>query len=435
MASSDIVFTSYVEGGPPLMVPNTTSKIQASFRVSPIHVTTANTLRRQILAAVPTLGFKTEPPELSDVFIDTNTTPLVNEMLMHRIGMIPIAVTNPQEFNVENYEFRLNVENVGKEPVNVTASNIKVIHKTPEGTEETMKTEDFFPVDPITKESSLITVLRQQYNMDTPTEKLSIRAKASVGTGRQNMRYSPVAQCSYEYTQSEDQSEIDRMYKTWLFTSKKVPDPEKLPAERTTELRREFDNLERQRCFLKNEKGEPYDFIFHVESVGIFSVPKIVELGWKACEDLVTPYTTLDVEILQNVSIAPAKTRSAVQGFEITFQNEEHTLGNLLQTFLVERHIEGTEIPKLQYAAYKVPHPLRQEMVLFVTPADGQEATARKAVANVCKYLKGYFNDAMNQWVSTPKGPVAPKPELQQAPEPLVTAAAAKRRTAAAKRK
>ena len=407
--ASGITFSEYIETGPTLLN-NKDRQIQATFRISPVHVTTVNALRRQILAAIPTVGFKTEPPEASDVHITTNTTPLVNEMLMHRIGMIPIAVEDLSTFNPDDYEFRLNIENIGKSLVNVSAADFSVVKtSTPEQPESVLATQDYFPADPITGKTPLITVLRPRYNLDSPSEKLIIRAKASVGTGRDNMRYSAVAQCSYEYTLDQDKSRQNGMFLHWLATSKKVPDSTAISADRLGELRREFDCLEVQRCYLQNEKGEPYDFIFHIESVGVLSCPRIVELGLKACEDIVTPYTSLNTDMLENITISTPANRMSVAGtedavYEFTFRKEEHTLGNLLQTFLVERHVEGTERPRIKYAGYKIPHPLKQEMVLIVAPLDGDVMSARGAIASVCKFLKEYFADARGVWLKTPKG-------------------------------
>uniref|UniRef100_A0A6C0DRS8 DNA-directed RNA polymerase RpoA/D/Rpb3-type domain-containing protein n=1 Tax=viral metagenome TaxID=1070528 RepID=A0A6C0DRS8_9ZZZZ len=425
--AAPVRFTDYTEAGPSLLT-NPDRKIQASFRAAPMHVTVANTIRRQVLSAVPTVGFKTEPPEASDIHIEVNTTPLVNEMLMHRIGMIPIAVTDPSTFNPEEYEFRINIENVGRTPVNVTASDFVVVKKMLDGSPEVqLKTADFFPPDPITKETALITVLRPQYNMDSPPEKLSIRAIASVGTGRQNMRYSSVAQCSYEYTLDQDASKRNALFLSWMATSKKVPDPSKVSPDRMGELQREFDTLEVQRCYLQNEKGEPYDFTFHVESVGVFSVGTILHRAIVSCAELVTPYTALDVELPSNVVINKAVHRMA-GGFEMVFQNEEHTLGNLIQTYLIERHVEGTEMPRLAYAGYKVPHPLRQEMVLLVAATDGEQATVIKAVAQVCTHLKAYFESLAQTWESAPKAD-EPKPVQKTVQAAAAAPAAARRAT------
>jgi DNA-directed RNA polymerase subunit L/DNA-directed RNA polymerase alpha subunit len=416
MTDSVITFSEYIETGPTLLN-DKNHRIQATFRVAPVHVTIANTIRRQILASIPTVGFKTEPPENSDVHITTNTTPLVNEMLMHRIGMIPIAIADPSTFNPDDYEFRINIENIGKSLVNVSASDFVVVKSaTTEEAETHLPVQDFFPVDPITEKTPLITVLRQQYNMDSPPEKLVIRAKASIGTGRENMRFSPVTQCSYEYTRDMDESRQNLMFTNWMATSKKVLDTASISPERLNELRREFDCLEVQRCYLQNEKGEPYDFIFHIESVGVYSVPVIVERGLRACENIVTPYISLDTSVPENLEIRPLASRMGGQEgvFEFIFRNEEHTLGNLLQTFLVERHIEGTEMPRITYAGYRIPHPLKQEMVLTINPIDGDSLTARKAIASVCKYLKSYFASATTEWVKTPKGELPKVMELPQ---------------------
>jgi DNA-directed RNA polymerase subunit L len=449
--SSDIIFSDYREEGPTLLS-SKDHQLQAAFRVAPIHVTTANTIRRQILAAIPTVGFKTEPPEHSDVHIEVNTTPLVNEMLAHRIGMIPVSIQDPESFNPAEYEFRMNLENVGSTPVSVSASNFNVFKlNLVDGTETQMPTDQFFPVDPITNKTSLITVLRPRYNMDSPAERLVIRAKASVGTGRQNMRYSCVSQCSYEYTPDPDPSRQAANLKEWLAISKKVADSSAIPPERLAELTREFNCMEVERCYLQNTKGEPYDFTFHLESAGILSIPTIIERGIKSCIDIVSPYVTLDVDIPTNekgepvVSIQrPARRMEGV--FELTFQNEEHTLGNLLQTFLVERFVEGEELPKVAFAGYKVPHPLRAEMVLIVSTVDGQEATVRTAVAKVCQYLQKYFNEMLTTWQSTPKDGAVRAPVMKQAPAvvaaapgpaPVAAAVAAvkKGRTAAPKKK
>ena len=400
-----VVFSEYVEAGPKLLAGD--SLLQATFRASPMHVTIANTIRRQVLAAVETVGFKTEPPELSDVKIDANTTPLVNEMLMHRIGMIPVCVKDVDSFKPEEYMFSINVENVGKTAVNVCASDM-VITRRYEGGEKVIPTKEFFPPDPITGETQLITILRPKYNLDSQPERLSLKATASIGTGRQNMRYSPVSQCSYEYTPDNDPSKQNALLSEWLALSKKVPDPTKISKERLDELTREFRCLEIQRCYLKNEKGEPYDFLFHVESVGVLSVPDIISRAIQASEDLVTPFTDFDKQFPLKPNGLPSVTSNKsvrrMEGcYDFVFEDQEHTLGNLLQTFLVDRHVDGKEQPRLKYAGYKVPHPLKSEMVVLISPEDGEEASARLAIANVCKYLKQYFADAKVSWDKTPK--------------------------------
>ena len=103
------MFHNYEESGP-FLLGNTDARIGARFRLAPSNTTLANTIRRQIISAVKTVGFRTEPAETSEVVIETNTTPLVNEMLAHRIGMIPIRV-DPAIFDPMRWDFRIEKEN------------------------------------------------------------------------------------------------------------------------------------------------------------------------------------------------------------------------------------------------------------------------------------------------------------------------------------
>jgi DNA-directed RNA polymerase subunit L len=233
------------------------------------------------------------------------------------------------------------------------------------------------------------------------------------------MRYSPVAQCSYEYTRDTTKEREDALFLRWLATSKKVADIQKISSEFANELRREYDCMEIQRCYLQNEKGEPYDFTFHLESVGVLSVPTIIERGLRACEDLVSLYVEMDTEMpTGNFEVVINKSVARTGGFELVFQNQEHTLGNLLQTFLVERHIDGTEEPRLNYAGYKVPHPLRQEMVVVISPEDGEQDSAIKAIANVTRYLKGYFSTLVKSWLETTDKPLEQPVQTVVVPPP-----------------
>ena len=81
MSKSGAMFQNYNE--PKECVPLLTSKdhkLRATFEVSPTNTAIVNTLRRQILVATSSIGFKTEPALESHVKITTNTTPIPNEI-------------------------------------------------------------------------------------------------------------------------------------------------------------------------------------------------------------------------------------------------------------------------------------------------------------------------------------------------------------------
>jgi DNA-directed RNA polymerase subunit D len=418
------MFHDYAESGP-FLLGSTDHRIAARFRLAPSNVTVANTLRRQVLSAVKTVGFRTEPADKSEVIITTNTTPLVNEMLAHRIGMIPIRA-DAATFDPARYEFRISKENTGKEMIDVHAADFIITERDPlnpldEG--QQVPTEAFFPPDPITNSTVLITRLRPQWNPIAPNEKLELVAKAAVSTGAENTRWSPVSQCSYEYTQDNDPDRIEQMFHSWIALSKKVTNLAEIGQERLEELRREYNTMEIQRCYRRNAAGEPDDFTFFVESVGTLSVRHIVKAALEATLEKLTKYQDLDGTIPDNVQIQHADAR--FPAVDVVFRNEDHTLGNLLQHYLVENHVRAedeavTQEPRITFAGYKVPHPLKPEMYVRVgvpaQVADPEEElqVARLAVTKAVRHLKELFQAMLADWNGQAEGPSQEAQQLQQ---------------------
>lgn len=413
MASRFIEYTE-PEAAPPLLGTKAGGqKIAASFRLKDVNVTMANTIRRVTLAHTPSVGFRTEPYEKSDVEIQVNTTPLVNEMVAHRIGMIPIKAV-PEIFDPAAYEFHIDVENGTKELMDVRTSDFRVYMRNAEnplGPPTEIKAADFFPPDPITGDTILITRLRPQWNPTAANERLKLRARASVSTGKENIRWCPATQVSYAYTPNPDPAHIQEVFTNWLLANKKIADPAALAEEKRDELKREFDTMEIQRCYLRNEKGEPNDFTFHIESVGIQSVPEIVANGLQAAEALVNKYKDCDTVCPENLVFQVGDSRFA--SIDAVFQNEDHTLGNLLETYIVENHIDGEQVPKINYVGYKVPHPLRPEMFVRMdtrtkeevesntpVPQDEMSNRAKQVIAKSCRKLSAEFQALQKEWVS-----------------------------------
>jgi DNA-directed RNA polymerase subunit L len=404
-------FLHYAEpaDAPPLF--RSSAKIAATFRLQNVNVTIANTIRRILLSRTKSVGFRTEPYNKSDVEIRINTTPLVNEMIAHRIGMIPI-VADPDTFDPADYEFHLDVENNTKERMDVRTSDFRVLKRSKQSLDKAEDVTDktnFFAPDPITGDTILITRLRPQWNPSAPNERLSLRAKATISNGKENIRFSPCTQVSYEYTPNPDPAHIQEVFLRWLQTNKKIHDPTSLPPEKQGELKREFDTMEIQRCYLRNAKGDPNDFTFHLESVGVQSIPEIVKHGLQACQALVDAYTHVDTVLPDNVVFQSGDSR--FPSVDVIFQHEDHTLGNLLETYIVEHHIDGNESPKINYVGYKVPHPLRPEMFVRLdtrtaeevaaetnVPLEERIARAQQVIAKSCRKLKVEFEELENEW-------------------------------------
>ena len=398
------MFSEYIESGPSLLNPSA-GKINATFKLN-ANVTLANAIRRMIISATPSVAFRTEPAETSEMTISINTTPLVNEIISHRIGMIPI-LADITTFDPSRYEFVLDKENTSKEMIDVTAADFQVFMKNPENPLEApiqVPTEQFFPPDPITGETVLITRLRPQWNRSAPNEHLKLKAKASISTGQENIRWSPVSQCSYEYTRDTNDDHLEEVFTNWLLNTKKIAKITDLPDEKLAELKREFGTMEIQRCYLTDEQGNPTNFTFHIESVGTQPVPVIVANALIAAEALVRKYENIDQTLPDNVVVQQGDARFPC--VDIVFTNESHTLGNLLETYLVENHVDGEAQPRITYAGYKVPHPLRPQMFVRIGidsdggDADQEQLIARQAMANVCRLLRDQFRALQASWKS-----------------------------------
>jgi DNA-directed RNA polymerase subunit L len=275
-----------------------------------------------------------------------------------------------------------------------------------------------FPVDATTKEPIMITHLRPQWSADS-LEKIKLVAYPSVSTGEENVRYSPVCQCSYGHTIDPNPARQEEFFQNWLKESKKINEQSQVNPAQLNNLKREWATLEIQRCFLVNEENEPYSFDFEIETNGLMSVPAVVHRGIREIKTMLQKYQTLDMQIPANVRIQP--TLGHRKGVEVIFDNtEDHTLGNLLQTYLVERHIMADQAPRLTYAGYKMGHPLKKELTIEIGSEADMEMTARRAIVAVIRFLLGLLDTMERDWL-TITGTAAQLPVLPPVPAAAAT--------------
>jgi DNA-directed RNA polymerase subunit L len=398
------------------------------FRMAPTDVTFANTLRRCILTAVETVAFRSDMNELgktTDVQIIRNTTPMTNEMLADRIGLLPITVENPLDWDPNSYIFKLSVTNDSADSLDVVAADIQVFKKGKDGEEVLVPNNQFFHPDPVTGDTALIAVLKGK-RTGQPPEAIELVAKASMGKGREHSRFNPVSQCSYRYSLDTDERRLGELFEKWVIQAKKIPDPKGLEEAQKKELKAEYNTMEIDRCYLMDDKGEPNSFDFTVETIGTLDPYSIVKRGCDAIGLLCVRYVNLDTQSLpQDVRVTPAANR--LEGYDFTFQGHDHTLGNLLQSYIDLFLMDGS---KVTYVGYNIPHPLRDEMVLRIGIAGGQEIDARKVLAEAARGCVALSKGFAESWQRAIGAPVAAKPAVVV--KGKVKASAVKGATAAA---
>jgi DNA-directed RNA polymerase subunit L/DNA-directed RNA polymerase alpha subunit len=370
-----------------------------SFTVKPTRVTYANTLRRIIQTEVPCLGFRadmTETGSTSDVKILKNTTPMSNEMLADRIGLIPIAPQKTGAWKKKNVLFKLHVKNETPDVQYVTASDFECISRT-EDKEEHIPNTRFFHPDPVTQQTCLIAVLKP-YIEGQQADEIHIEAYASIGRGREHTRFNPTSQCCYAYTRDTNPEKMNALWDSWLVEQKKI-DPSELKkpenSERKEELMREFRSLTINRCYQQGPDGEPNSFDFTVEGVSNEAVTQIVFKGMMYASRYVEALSSIDKgDLPDELEIQPADAR--MKGFDFLFKEiNGHTLGNMLQTWLDDNRIGDGVVT---FAGYKVPHPLRNEFVFRLGVEDGKETTARKILAEAAKGCSDMFSGWAVEW-------------------------------------
>jgi DNA-directed RNA polymerase subunit L len=363
------------------------------------------------MTLVSTIGFRSDPPgvvlDTPDIKIiqnDSNTQP--NELLAHRISLIPIHGADPLKWDPDHIIFKLDITNESPEPRDVMAADIQVFERRKAADLSEALVEipgrTFFPANTLTRDTCLITTLPGKRSAQTPTLKAEMRA--TVGLGREHARFIPTSQASYAYTLDMNTERRNQHFEKWLVRHKKV-EPESLKQDevRRAELDREFKTMEIQRIYKVDEKGEPNSFDFQIESIGPMAPRAIVERALLGLIDMCKGYVGLDTGDLPE-SISATSSDTLMTGFDFTIKNQDHTFGNMIQTWLVEHHVEGEANPHLNFAGYKIPHPLKDEMLLRIGVEDGNELTARTAIAAAARGCQSMFESWLAAWTGSGSG-------------------------------
>lgn len=395
------MFSNYSESGSPLLgLDRADAKCIGTFRFSGrlAHTVIANTLRRVILTSTRSVGFT------NDTIIRKNTSVIPNEMLSHRISMIPLAVRKFDGFDPTKWRFDLKVANTARDSsslIHVKASDFRVLVKNEvsgEFEEMVGGAKSIFPPNPISNDTCLIATLKpQSKKSDNPEQEIDLSAFIAVGTAKSqaNVAFSPVCQCTFSNTLDTDKARREQFFNSWISVAKKIDDPSTLTEELRANLLREWNTLEIQRCFLIDEKGEPNSFDFTIESVGIRPVKEIVAEGFRVVIDMLKPYSDETKSLSEmNITMMPSLNRME-NGWDLVFNGQEHTLGALLQYIMSESFMESS----LSFVGYKVAHPLELKMTLRLGfKSEANEELVRSLVIRAAEGAIKIFTELEKEW-------------------------------------
>lgn len=343
------------------------------FRIREVPLCIVNAIRRAILADVPSAAFAFDIciPDApgTGIRVISNTTTLNNEMLAHRLSFVPIHLTeNEQErFRIDpaRYKFSLRVRNKGAASaavMDVTSHDIHVMDAFGAALQESIR-DAMFPPDPITGDHVILVCLRPSPIGDGLGEEVAIDAVASSSSGSVSCRWCPVSLCTFRNV-------IDGKLADDAYVKQKQKHAE-MSDVAPAQSRAQFDTLDAHRCFAKDEHGDPFMFDFSIESVCGLSPEYIF---FKALRILAARVALIADALITAGPGTPPVTVEAVPNvddfYAMTVAGEGHTLGNLVQGLLYEKHVRDENSQRLTFVGYHVAHPLDQSicMKLKVVP-------------------------------------------------------------------
>ncbi len=228
----------------------------------------ANALRRAMMAEVPAMA-------IEDVIIIENTSVLYDEVIAHRLGLIPLktdldAYVLAEECDCKSElgcskcrtSFTLEAE-AKDEPLMVYSSDLK-------------------PESDVTPVSGNIPIVKLG-----PTQRLRLEVYARLGRGIEHAKWQPVSACAYKYLpkvtlNSENLAnpeEVIRICPTDVYSSdseNKINVRDEMACTLCMNCVEKAIPVDGKKAFPVKVEGDETSFIFYVESTGALPTTRIV---------------------------------------------------------------------------------------------------------------------------------------------------------------
>lgn len=407
--------------------PITGEVYKCNFKISGLHYSLYNALRRTILSGIPIVAFDDtyhDDPSKNKMKIKRNVSALHNEFIAHRLSLVPICMYKSDNRikitvsygskNVIEYRFTtpelvptfclkikndlskmsqkmLNVDN----SIDVMSNHIQIYM---DGDMESVESSDKYIIpDYITDGYAILHKLKPvsiNEEIQEAEELIVDKMELTIGTGKINARYCPVGTVSYEF-EKDKPAVIDAHFKQYIdnLQSQRTTDKlEPFSPDDVEAFKSSYHLLNAERIYKRNDVDEPDSVLFCVESIGnlladqiVFDALTMLELhtrvvlyqfSWNAEKET---YKYSD-----RIMVSQNRQSGLI---EIMIKNEDHTLGNLMGSYLKHLYVPT----ELSFATYKKPHPLEDHIIVYmgVISKENMVNTAIKHLIGACQaYLK-----------------------------------------------
>ncbi|PNH01024.1 DNA-directed RNA polymerase II subunit RPB3 [Tetrabaena socialis] len=376
----------------------------AEFAVKDVDLALINALRRAVIAEVQTAAFCFAlDAETNTVDIRRNTSVLHNEFLGHRISLIPVHLSENETRDVAEgralFEFTLQMKNDGLTPLDVTSGHFKGSLDGVELSEDTLNR--MFPVDPLTRDHILIVRLKPQVTTSSSAggvEEVDVTCRFRMGRGKDHARWTPCSICAFGNVidEAKAQEALDE----------EVAKARALNAteEEVNRVIHDFTCMGRHRCYVLNEHGDPAQFLFKLRSECGLRPSYLVFKGLSILSDRVQTLArgmrdarTPDPAVADPVTI---EAYGAVPGmFQFTVDDEDHTIGNLVQSMVYNQCIRNDEGKELEYIGYHQPHPLENRITIRVKIIPAVVPDVRPFMARCLERVVTDIRAVIAEWI------------------------------------
>lgn len=329
-----------------------------NFQLSETNVSIANALRRTIMSDIRSVVFHTFPYAENQCTIETNTTRFNNEIIKHRLSCVPIHITD-LTIPLENYLLVLKKKNESGVVEYVTSEDFQI---------KDVKTGKFlskgdrdaiFPKNALTGDFIEFLRLRPKLASNLAGEEISLTAKFSISTAKENSAYNQTSTCLYKNT-----LDAVKANDVWVVKEKEL----KASGMKSDDIAFEKKNwflLDANRIFVPNS------FDFSIKSIGIFDNTTLVKT---ACDVLMNTLTALRqaVETGNQSLVSIKETTTTIENcYDVVLHKHDYTEGKVIEYFLYSMHYQGDKM--LSYCGFNKEHPHDSHSIVrlgFKNPTD-----------------------------------------------------------------
>ena len=342
------------------------------FTLGGLNVSIANAIRRTILSEIPITVIRTETYQDNQCNITINTSRLHNEILKQILSCIPIHITD-MDLLPNKYVLEVDVANDTDATMFVTTEQFRIKNKLNGNYLTKEETKKIFPPNQKTNCYIDFARLRPKISDVIPGEHLKLSAEFSVANARVDGAFNVVSKCSYGNT-----PDIAKANTGWEAQEAKLRSLD-APSAEIEFQKRNYYLLDAQRHFI----ADSFDFV--IQTVGIYENKALLVM---ANQILVDKFSELIKEIDEDTLHINHSETTMEFGYDIILNNEDYTVGKVVEYLLYEKHYQGDKI--LSFCGFKKLHP--HDTTSIVRVAFNEQADKN----TVKQYLRAVCIDAQD---------------------------------------